>query len=78
MTLARERPSPFRVVTLPDRFFVLLDANLLGGRDLKSLLREAESDPTRNVRLTRGFTHGPFSVNLFEVTKVEPLADPAQ
>ncbi len=78
VTLARERPSPFQVAALPDRFFVLLDASLLGGRDLKSLLREAESDPTRKVRLTRGFTHGPFSVNLFEVKTVEPLADPTQ
>lgn len=78
VTLSQERPFPFQITALPDRFFVLLDASLLGGRDLKSLLREAESDPTRKVRLTRGFTHGPFSVNLFEVTTVEPLAGPAQ
>lgn len=78
VTLARERPTPFQVAALPDRFFVLLDATLLGGRDLKSLLREAESDPTRNVHLTRGFTHGPFSVNLFEITKVAATATPTQ
>ncbi len=74
VTLRRERPDPFQASTLPDRCFVLLDASLLGGRDLKALLREAESDPTRKVQLVRGFTRGPYSVDLFEVSKVEPTA----
>ena len=69
VTFAAERPASLKVADLPDRFYIILDSMILGGRDLRAVLREAGDDPTRQVRVIDESGRSPFSVKLYEVTR---------
>ena len=70
VTLAGERPVSLKVADLPDRFYVILDASFLGGRDLRAILREAGDDPCRRVRVIAESGQPPFRVQLVEVSRI--------
>lgn len=72
VTLPDQRPASLKLSDLPDRFYVILDAVNLGGRDLRAVLREAEVDPSRRIRVVADVVSGPYAVGLFEVSRVEP------
>ncbi len=69
VTILDERPS-LKITDLPDRFYVILDAVVLGGRDLRGILREAGDDPSRRVVLIDESGRPPFSVRLYEVSRI--------
>lgn len=68
VALAQERPKSTNREDLPDRFFVLLDRRGFWGEQfLRTLLKEADADPTRRVKLYRRFQQGQFVVEIYEV-----------
>jgi hypothetical protein len=70
VTLPGERPESLKSSDLPRRFHVLLDAGFLGGRELREILRDASDDPLRRIRLVAESGRPPFSVRLYEVTRI--------
>ncbi len=69
ISLPDERPKSLKVADLPDRFFVILDAVILGGTSLHRILHEASEDPSRQVRVVHESSLPPFSVKLYEVSR---------
>lgn len=70
VTLAHERPASLEINDLPDRFYVLVDAVILGGRELRKIVRDAKADPGRDVRIIGNFVSEPYRVSLYEISRI--------
>lgn len=75
VTLTLERPQSLKLDDLPDRFYVMVDAVILGGRELRAIVREAKADPTRHVRVIGNYVREPYQVSLYEISRVHPQQD---
>jgi hypothetical protein len=68
-----ERPTSLNVADLPDQFYVIIDSVILGGRDLRAVVRDAGQDPRREVRVIDESGRSPFGVKLYEVRRKPDL-----
>ncbi|MBC7816884.1 MAG: hypothetical protein IAG10_08365 [Planctomycetaceae bacterium] len=68
VAMTQEQPKSTTREDLPSNFFVVLDRRgFWGERFLKSLLQDADADPTRQVLHYRRFQQGQFVVDIYEV-----------
>jgi hypothetical protein len=69
ITFEKERPASLAINDLPDRFYVLVDAVILGGRELRKVVRDAKADPTRQVKVVGCFVQEPYRISLYEISR---------